>query len=267
MIEVHHALQSTSRSIWRAVAAVVALALIGPTARAADPIFDASGATVRRPMETQLPFEHVDPLTGNLLLTFTDLALPGNGGLDLVIQRTYNSKAVYYNWALNGNTLGEDTWAGLGWSLHMGRIRWVSGADIQGPMELPDGSQHKFFRHIDGSGKQITRDFWVLDKSATPPTVSLPNGLVYEFGGPIVFLPAGSGPDNSYLYVTKIRDSFGNSITVNYMTGASDPKDGISSIVQDLRGSQTRTVTFTLDGSSRKSVGTMTYGSRTWTYT
>jgi hypothetical protein len=36
-------------------------------------VFDARGFASVRPSETQFAFEHVDPLTGNLLLTFTDL--------------------------------------------------------------------------------------------------------------------------------------------------------------------------------------------------
>jgi hypothetical protein len=59
---------------------------------APDPIFDARGFDANRAAFSPLPFEHIDPLTGNLLLTFTDLVLPGSAGFDLRIQRTYNSK-------------------------------------------------------------------------------------------------------------------------------------------------------------------------------
>jgi len=57
----------------------------------ADEVFDARGFNPNRDYFSQLPYEHIDPMTGNLLLTFTDLVLPGNAGLDLKIQRTYNS--------------------------------------------------------------------------------------------------------------------------------------------------------------------------------
>jgi RHS repeat-associated protein len=39
-------------------------------------------------------FEHFDTLSGNLVLTFTDLVLPGNAGRTLRIQRTYNNQAA-----------------------------------------------------------------------------------------------------------------------------------------------------------------------------
>jgi hypothetical protein len=38
------------------------------------------------------PWEQIDTFTGNVLLTFTDINLPGNAGFDLTIRRHYNSK-------------------------------------------------------------------------------------------------------------------------------------------------------------------------------
>jgi hypothetical protein len=46
-------------------------------------VFDATEFNRNRETFSVLPYEHVDPLTGNLLLTFTDLVLPGNAGFDL----------------------------------------------------------------------------------------------------------------------------------------------------------------------------------------
>jgi hypothetical protein len=124
---------------------------------------------------------------------------------------------------------------------------------------MPDGSAHKLFNHISGDGTFVTRDFWVYDKNTA--TLKLPTGVVYTFGK-LVNLPGGE----DYLYATRIEDPFGNFITITYMAGAGEPADGIDSIVQNL-GSQTRTVTFATDGNAtRKSIGAMSYGSRTWTY-
>ena len=90
------------------------------SAGAADPTIDNRGFSPNRELVSQLAFEHVDPMTGNLLLTFTDLELPGNAGFDLRIQRTYNSK-FYENYSnLGVYELGEDSWAGLGWRLISG---------------------------------------------------------------------------------------------------------------------------------------------------
>lgn len=71
--------------------------------------------------------ERVDPFSGAVHLNMVDLVLPGNGGLDIVVQRYYNSQV--WNRVddldpliarhtpsvdLNGH-LGES-----GWQLHMG---------------------------------------------------------------------------------------------------------------------------------------------------
>ena len=39
-----------------------------------------------------LPWEQIDPYSGNVLLTVTDLDLPGNAGFNLTIRRHYNGK-------------------------------------------------------------------------------------------------------------------------------------------------------------------------------
>jgi len=38
------------------------------------------GLHAERSYFSPLPFEHFDPVSGNLVLTFVDLELPGNGG-------------------------------------------------------------------------------------------------------------------------------------------------------------------------------------------
>jgi YD repeat-containing protein len=229
-------------------------------------VFDARGFDPNRAPFSQLPYEHIDPMTGSLILTFADLSLPGNAGFDLRIQRTYNSK-IFRNFGTNGGTLDEDTWAGVGWTLHMGRIPDPPFSDVPPPIEMPDGSQHRLYHAIDTSpcagdpgagGCFVTRDFWIYNKNIH--LLRLPNGVKYTFGARIT-LPSGQ----IYRYATQIEDAYGNVITVNYMTGTSNPPDGIASIVQDL-GGQTRTVTFTADA-TRKTLRTMSFGSSTWTYT
>jgi hypothetical protein len=160
-------------------ALLLVLALAFPDALGANEVFDARGFSPNRPTSTHLPFEHVDPLTGNLLLVFTDLALPGNAGFDLVIQRTYNSKVF------RDETFGPidwDSWAGVGWLLHLGRVR-TTQADFPLAVEMPDGSSHKLFPNFVGdSAKFVTRDYWLYDRNTSAPTLRLTNGVVYTFG-------------------------------------------------------------------------------------
>src|ERR1043166_145772 len=103
-----------------AVLFAISVELAGAVVGHADAFFDATGFQPNRAYFSQLPYEHIDPLSGNLILTFTDLSLPGPAGLDLRIQRTYNSHFWSSYGGVNQNI--EDTWAGIGWTLHMGRV-------------------------------------------------------------------------------------------------------------------------------------------------
>jgi hypothetical protein len=44
------------------------------------------------------PWEQIDLFTGNVLLTFTDIDLPGNGGFNLTIRRVMDVKAYGGSW-------------------------------------------------------------------------------------------------------------------------------------------------------------------------
>ena len=71
-------------------------------------------------LDSAVPNEHVDPLSGNLLVTATDLVLPGNAGLDLAVTRIYSSQILPDVVRGDTTTLEDDGWAGLGWRLHFG---------------------------------------------------------------------------------------------------------------------------------------------------
>src|SRR5438552_4774023 len=80
--------------------ALVILAGVAPQALAQssndDPFYGQKGTAQiieeRRIAPFQQVQESVDPFTGNLNLLHTDVFLPGNGGQDLRIQRSYNSR-------------------------------------------------------------------------------------------------------------------------------------------------------------------------------
>jgi hypothetical protein len=42
---------------------------------------------------SQFPWESIDTQNGNVVLSFTDVVLPGNAGFSLAIQRTWNANA------------------------------------------------------------------------------------------------------------------------------------------------------------------------------
>jgi hypothetical protein len=256
--------------------AALALSLVAVRALAAsDKVFDARGFSPNRPSASQLPFEHIDPMTGNVLLTFTDLSLPGNAGFDLNIQRTYNSKMLE-GWGIQ-EEFEEDSWAGLGWSLHMGRVL-NPGSSTPGPtIELPDGGRRQLFQlQGDPSGTTyVTREHmrYVINPSPAPPELRLPSGIVYEFGHLTFGTATGSAR-----YATRIRDPYGNEIRIAYAcsspcqpNGGTPRGDAISTITQRLRTGtnsfQERLVEFEASSGEGKNLTKMKYGTRQWIYT
>ena len=128
--------------------------------------------------------EYINPFAGNLTLSHTDIVLPGNGGLDLKIQRTYNSK-IFDNpdtGEIDGITWGS---MGVGWDFHFGRISTYAEPFF---LQMPDGSFHTLYNnnhsninsHI--ASNYITEDFWVVNYDQTNDRyiMTLPDGTVYS---------------------------------------------------------------------------------------
>jgi hypothetical protein len=142
-----------------------------------DSVFEASGFQKNRAYFTQLPFENIDMVSGNVMLTFTDLVLPGNAGMDLRFQRTYN---------LNGRPKWTFGLAGIPL-----RVRHPDG-----PTHCDDQPQMPTFITADGGERKafprtpypavypqncwtldtifLTSDFWRWNRSTH--VLQLPNG-------------------------------------------------------------------------------------------
>src|SRR5262245_35685285 len=215
--------------------AIAALCVVPSSARAdfagdkAKEIYNNRGFNAYRETASELPFEHIDPMSGNLLLTFTDLVLPGNAGFDLRIQRTYNSK-IYSD---NPNQLYiADSWAGLGWSLHFGRILDPESPAPGPDVERSDGSRHQLYLHNPQDPSRLrSKDFWTYERhrpGGAPPILRLPSGVTYTFGRSGVV----AGMTTQALFVTKIEDAFNNQIIVNYLLV--DPEDPSRQVPADV---------------------------------
>jgi len=79
---------------WIRFGVLVGAFLCCHSAFAQDPVFDATGLQENRDYISQEPFEHIDTVTGSLVLSFTDLVLPGNAARDLRFTRTGNRKTT-----------------------------------------------------------------------------------------------------------------------------------------------------------------------------
>jgi YD repeat-containing protein len=203
--------------------------------------------------------ERIDPYTGKLQWHFVDLFIPGNGGMDLKVQRSYNSQ---------NEDLPEMAPGGLGWTMHFGRVirkATVGICDFNQPatrapvFELPDGSRRILYTALDGLSL-ISTDFWRGECSLVAPgglNVFSPDGTRYEMNsfGHSFGTPANT--QNTY-YVSRITDRNGNSMSISY---AFLP-NGIYAVT-GVTTSDGRSLTFTYQNSA---IATVTDGSRTWTY-
>lgn len=135
--------------------------------------------------------ESVDPFSGNLTIIQRDIHLPGNGGLDLDIVRTYNSAI----WGRRDTdfpgliTRNEKSPLGYGWSLHMGIVKnpWGSGSSNRylpdNPVVvMPDGSSHTLFVDKNDSSQFISKDYWIYKAVTTSKwELLLADGTKYTF--------------------------------------------------------------------------------------
>ena len=240
------------------VAAVCLFAAAGATSAQAQTPFQHAGFTGAHGTYSPAPGEHVDPASGTLLITATDLVLPGHAGLDLRVQRVYNS-GIFPDYGQGSTALEEDSWAGIGWRLHFGRVLHPNSLTPGvTQIEMSDGSRHALHTTPARPEGWMTTGFWVYDRGTH--TLKLPDGRIYTFGHE-TYLNDRLGVVR---YVTEIRDVWNNRITFSYFPEPG-PRDGVAEIRQHLGPSQVRVVSFTYDP-TLKSLATMQYLDRTWIY-
>jgi hypothetical protein len=131
--------------------------------------------------------EHIDPFSGTLQLKYTDIHVPGNGGMDININRTYTSLQTNQYPTLNIN--------GLGWTMHYGRVvvprahlskmcnQTIYNANTADnpSLEMPDGGRELLVLNgIHNDDSMITRSNWRAQCSAQPGIlVTAPDGTRY----------------------------------------------------------------------------------------
>ncbi len=161
--------------------------------------------------------EHIDPFSGTLQQVYTDLVLPGNGGMDIRVHRVYTSLQE------EPGTRGV---TGVGWTMHFGRIVVpkqhadkicsqelfpVSVTDNPS-IEFSDGQRELLVLNADGSGSLITKSNWKAQclSSGMGMRVTSPEGMVYvmdQYGYPM---------DEPSWYTSRIQDPNGNVIEITY---------------------------------------------------
>ncbi len=244
------------------------------------------------PFRDQVNFnETIDPFSGNLQLTHTDLVIPGNGGLNIKILRTYNSNNIYLsrksptNLAPNLTQPLPRTATGLGWTLHFGRVLksgsqfGICDTNATNPqddtldnaiLELPDGRQEILFVNSTSfSTLFITKSQWVAycHGASQGLLVISPEGVKYTMdyrrnGGSTYTTDIDSA-----WYTTRIEDRNGNWIAISYDTTAAAP--GKEAILSSLNTSDGRTVNFTYADRTNAQLirlTSITANGQTWNY-
>lgn len=174
--------------------------------------------------------EHIDPFTGALQLHYVDINLPGNGGFDLKVIRSYNS-AVVDPYTPDTSESQADI-SGVGWTIHFGRIlqstsklcrhfplQTVTGNPV---LELPDGSKQILTFTGQESPVMLTTRRWRAECDAAGKTLIVysPDGTRYDMAQGVGI----SSSQSSFLYgfyTTKITDKNGNYANITYAGGSS----------------------------------------------
>lgn len=201
--------------------ATAAIAFLATSAFAQEVIPDfykGPGIDVNRSYVNQGFNEHVDPFNGSLQLHYTDIYVPGNGGFDIQVTRSYNSAAV--NETNPGTHYGS---AGIGWTVHFGRVLYKSlnlpcgtyADTLNSPvLELPDGSTQILARSSTAGATLLSTQRWRAECAGAAMVIYSPDGLRYDMTQAVGM---GGSPARTALYATKITDRNNNSATITYL--------------------------------------------------
>lgn len=173
--------------------------------------------------------ESIDPFGGTLQLKYTDLVIPGNGGLDIRINRSYVSLQ-------SQSELSSHKTSGIGWNMHFGRVMVNAStftdaisnicqdsvsnaaASTDNPyIEFPDGGRELLLREPSGSNAYlISQSNWKMECKAGVEgvIVTSPDGIQYTMSK---FMFEGGFPTGTYSYLTtEIKDLHGNWLAFQY---------------------------------------------------
>ena len=217
--------------------------------------------------------EHVDPFNGSLQVHYVDVSVPGNGGFDIQVTRSYNSAAVN---EANPNTFFGS--AGVGWSVHFGRVLYKATIGpcggrlytdvLRDPvLELPDGSTQILAGTPTGSPTLISTQRWRADCSGSGVVVYSPDGVRYDMMQS-VGMPTSGTQALAALYTTKITDRNGNYANIAYLQAGSPEVSSVTAGPGDAR--RIDFSYFPLGGEATRRINTITSsdstGNRVYTY-
>ncbi|GGX72900.1 hypothetical protein GCM10007392_45320 [Saccharospirillum salsuginis] len=162
--------------------------------------------------------ESISPFGGTLQLKYNDIIVPGNGGMDVVVQRSYTS-------IQNDQYPDSDSILGFGWNLHYGRVvspkngfycNNVDDSSYLNPSyESPDGSRHMLFKNTElNDGSWITKSNWRGECVGGP--LGFDQGMIMTSPTGVRYHATFNAPGKNVWLVEKIVDLNGNEIFIDY---------------------------------------------------
>ena len=228
-----------------------------------NPGLDARHATANHSSD-----EHIDPFSGMLQLHHVDMTVPGNGGFDLILQRSYNNPGPAFGSISDTMSYNRTPNLGVGWNLLLGgRVLGATGAGgactggNQLSFETPDGHRHGFLRQGDGTFLSPKR--WKAECVAGGVKIYTTDSTRYDMLQGITENIPGTIQTAPFLYPTRIEDRNANSMTFTYGTL------GTTTVLNEVNTSDARRVVFsygTFPPSTTVVLSMVTIGSRNWTY-
>lgn len=208
----------------------LAIVLLAPAAAAVaqevlPDFYKEPGISPNRSYVNQSFNEYIDPFSGSLQLHYADIHIPGNGGFDLSVSRSYNSASVD-----SLNPAAYESLMGVGWNIHFGRVlkkntaicaTGVVSVASNPVVEMPDGSSQLLAFTGGTSPMALSTQRWRADCLGAGDGLAVysPDGTRYDMNH-LVNLSVGTATRYAW-YVSKITDRNGNSATIAYAASAS----------------------------------------------
>lgn len=201
--------------------------------RASTPELEEKGVSPYKDYSSFFTHEKIDTFNGNVHMEFPLFVLPQNGGWNLTIALTRNSK-IFVKAPTDGGSGDLEkklTAPGGTWDLHMGRIERKKDAGNQYYyiVEMPDGSKHMFYA---AGGAWRSKENWLMTVTATTAVVRLTDGMKYTF-------TLNTSIDALVVtgQVTRIEDTYGNAVVVEYEGAVccKDPECGTNDAIIALK--------------------------------
>jgi hypothetical protein len=270
-------LRSDSSTLWKRLLLVIALMALPHVALAqgGPNLLQAKGYVAEHNWFSPFDWEHFDAVTGNIMLTFTDLTLPGNGGRELRFQRVFNSHR-----RPDDKSGWQFGFPGMVMKIlekgdppdYLDFQDDISGITLYTPrFIMADGAEHPtaYMSEPNGHTAVQLRAMTVISgqflKYSRPPAISQSMGTLYMPDGTVCHYAPDDTVDqegNPYWTLRDFADPFGNIVT---LSDGADP-DGMPTrtVTQSLGNGQSRQVVFRLNTDGTPS--SMTYEGRIWQY-